>query len=241
MALPLYLAMTGKEIACQALPERLAYMACHFSPYGEGLCDFPPGLPKGSMLILDDRIPVWRHDPVRVAEQLAELIQEYGCSGCLLDFQRPVTAQAIQIVRAVNQALPCPVAVTEHYAEGSSCAVFLAAPGPNKPLRDIAAKWAGRELWLEAALETVQYTLDKGGNRREPIPYRLPDVPFHRHEGLCCTYHMDISQTQAVFTISRTPEDVEHLLAQAEELGFAQAVGLYQQLGVSSIAACHPE
>lgn len=227
MALPLYLAMTGQEIARQTLPQRVAYMACHFSPYEDGLWDFPPELPAGSLLILDDRIPVWQHDPVLVAKQLAQLAEETGCDGCLLDFQRP---GAERIAKAVVQALPCPVAVTEGYAADLDCAVFLTAPKPNKPLYESAEKWTGRTLWLETALETVRYTLNSSGSHREEISYQVPEPPCHRHEALCCSYHLEVTQTQAVFTISRTTEDVRSLLTQAESLGFQRAVGLYQQL-----------
>ena len=58
MGISHYLAMTGVEIAAaEALPENIAYMACHFSPYGTGLTGAPEVLPKHSMLILNDRIP----------------------------------------------------------------------------------------------------------------------------------------------------------------------------------------
>jgi hypothetical protein len=42
---------------------------------------------------------------------------------------------------------------------------------------------------------------------------------------------MELQQDQAVFTLGRTWEDLQKLLAQAEELGIQKAIGLYQQLG----------
>ena len=54
MALPLYLAQTALEMGGNSLPGRLAYMACHFSPGGQGLSNVPELLPSGAILILDD-------------------------------------------------------------------------------------------------------------------------------------------------------------------------------------------
>ena len=45
MGLPLYLAMTAAELsAAEALPRKMAYMACHFSLYGTGLSNIPEQL-----------------------------------------------------------------------------------------------------------------------------------------------------------------------------------------------------
>ena len=48
MAIGRYFAMTAAEIrGCSALPAGIAWMACHFSPYGTGLSNLPPELPEG--------------------------------------------------------------------------------------------------------------------------------------------------------------------------------------------------
>lgn len=230
MALPLYLAMTEGEIAAAPLSAGVAYMACHFAPYGNALTDIPQALPKGSLLILDDRIPVWGHDPDAVTAQLYETVTNFGCSGCLLDFQRAGVSLIKEITKCIADALPCPVAVTEAYAEGSNCCVLVGAPLPNLPLQEKAQLWKGRQLWLEAALETVRYTVTEDSSHRENVAQ--PSKPFCQHdEALCCSYQVEVLQDRAIFTVSRTWEDLQKLMEQAERMGFSRGVGLYQQLG----------
>ena len=88
MAIRSFLAMTAAEFATAGtLPEYVAWMACHFSPYGTGLTNLPPTLPPGSLLILNDRIPICGHDPERIAGQLLQTAETTQCTGVLLDFQ----------------------------------------------------------------------------------------------------------------------------------------------------------
>jgi len=185
MALPVYLAMTAAETAlCPDLPVNMAWMACHFSSYGTGLSNLPQQLPEGSLLILNDRIPVQGHDPQAVTVQLAALAEDMHAGGVLLDFQRPYDPQTEAIVRAVSQALPCTVAVTEYYAADTPCAVFLEAPRAYHPLQRITDCWKGRELWLELSCSPGTVTVTEEGNRYEPgteFPNRLP---IHREEKL---------------------------------------------------------
>ena len=228
MALPLYLAMTGEEIAACPLPAHLAYMACHFSVYGKGLQDLPAQLPEGSMLILDDRIPVWDHDPQQVAEELLQALQSLGCGSLLVDFQRSGNHRAKEILQILSRDVAIPWAVTEHYAAGADCAVLVGAPAPNKPLR--VGRWEGRELWLEVAVETVQYTVTEADSTAAQLS-QAPDSYPRKDDRLCCSYDVEVLADKAIFTISRTWEDLQKLMAQAEKLGFARGVGLYQQLG----------
>ena len=79
MVLPLYLAMTGREIlAAQSAASRCAYMACHFSPYSQGLTNLPTSLPPSSMLILNDRTPICGHDPQRICGELAQMADAFS-------------------------------------------------------------------------------------------------------------------------------------------------------------------
>ena len=74
-----YLAMTAGEMSgSEFFSFPVAWMACHFSPYGTGITNRPRALPPGSMLILNDRMPVCGHDPERVARQLEETAQRTG-------------------------------------------------------------------------------------------------------------------------------------------------------------------
>ena len=228
MALPLYLAMTREEIDSYPLPAHLAYMACHFSAYGKGLQDVPARLPEGSMLILDDRIPVWDHDPRQVAEELLQAVRRLGCGSLLLDFQRPGNHRTEEILQILSRDVVIPWAVTEHYAVGADCAVLVGAPAPNKPLR--VGRWEGRELWLEVAVETVQYTVTETASTAAQLS-QGPDSYPQRDDGLCCSYQVEALEDRAIVTVSRTLEDLQKLMAQAESMGFACGVGLHQQLG----------
>ena len=77
MPIPCYLAMTAAEYArAKELPGRLAWMACHFAPYGTGVVNLPQQLPEGSVLMLNDRIPICGHDPLLVADMLSRSIRQ---------------------------------------------------------------------------------------------------------------------------------------------------------------------
>ena len=82
MAITPFLAMTATEMYRNtSLPEKTAWMACHFSPYGLGLSNLPKELPPGSLLIVDDITPPHGHDPVFIAEQLIGCVDQFQCSG----------------------------------------------------------------------------------------------------------------------------------------------------------------
>lgn len=230
MALPLHLAMTAEEFNTCPLPALPAYMACHFSAYGKGLQDLPQALPPGCLLILSDRIPLWNHDPDLIAEQLREAVSAHSCSGCLLDFQRPGQPLITDIIRSIANILPCPVAVTEAYAEDAGCAVLIGCPKPNQPLTKKCKNRDNQEKWLEIALEAIRYTVTREESKQEIICQEAGNYP-HRDLRLCCRYGIEIKTDKAVFTIQRNRDDLQKLMEQAEELGFTRAVGLYQQLG----------
>ena len=79
-----HLAMTAAEISyASKLPANPAYMACHFSAYGTGLSNMPTQLPKDSLLILNDRVPVCGHDHDLIPEQLRQLVQSLKCNALL--------------------------------------------------------------------------------------------------------------------------------------------------------------
>lgn len=228
MPLPMYLAMTAAEISgCGGLPAPIAYMACHFSAYTTGLSNYPAQLPKGSMLILNDRIPVCGHDPIRVAEQLNRLCNELEAESLLLDLQRPNDADTHKIVQAVLQSALCPVGVSDCYADGLDCPVFLSTPPLHLTLQQHIAKWAGREIWLEAALERCTYTVTEAGSHISATAARsapLPCPQLHCHYGI-------YEHTDSIdFSVERTWDDLQDLLKEANASGISRAIGLYQQL-----------
>ena len=142
-----FLAMTGGEFAlCPEKPANLAWMACHFSPYGTGLSNLPQALPKGSMLILNDRIPICGHDSQQIAEELAQAAEAMECDCVLLDFQRADNDETAAVVDAVLQTVGQPVGISDLYAAGLSCPVFLSAPPLTVTLTDHTAPWQDRCL-----------------------------------------------------------------------------------------------
>ena len=65
MAITPFLAMTAAEMRnISVCPPKIAWMACHFSPYGLGLSNMPKDLPSNSLLIVDDYTPPSGHDPL---------------------------------------------------------------------------------------------------------------------------------------------------------------------------------
>lgn len=231
MALPVYLAMTAAEIsACGALPATFAWMACHFSPGTQGLSNLPAVLPPGAMLILNDRDPIQGHSADLVACQLLDAVSRLECESVLLDFQRPPETASMAVVEALVRQLPCPVAVSEGFATGFDCPVFI-SPGPlHIPVREHLAPWQGREIWLEAALTQQTITVTESGAQ-----YASVFPTDHLQDGfydkmLCCNYRTNITDSQVEFTLFDTPQTLLQKLELARPLGATRAVGLYQEL-----------
>lgn len=226
-----YLAMTAAEIhAAAALPQKLAYMACHFSPYGLGLSNCPQWLPPDSVLIVNDRTPICGHDPGIITAQLIELVDALKCGSVLLDFQRPDCKQTADLCATLTSALACPVCVSDLYADALACPVFLPPPPLNQPLQQHLTPWKGREIWLESALDAASITVTEGGSHYTPQPYTPPGEGCFPDEALHCRCWQEIEEDKIIFHLYRTEEDLEALLEEAEALGVKQAVGLYQQL-----------
>ena len=234
MALPLYLAMTPVEMSSgNQIPQHSAWMACHFSPYSEGLTNIPDSLPEGAILILNDRMPCQGHSPALVLQQLSDAISRLRCESVLLDFQRPPEPESTAIVRTLTRSLPCPVTVFERYAAELDCPVFLPPCPLHRSLREHLAPWTGREVWLEAALCQEDVIVTAKGVSHVP---RFP--PEHLEGGfveetLCCRYHTKVTDSEIRFTLFDTRETLAQKLEQARALGVTKAVGLYQELGVT--------
>lgn len=230
MAIPLYLAQTTAEMRiCEKIPDRVGWMACHFSPYGTGLTNLPKDLPPHSLLILNDRTPIHGHDANRIFDQLHETVQKFQCTALLLDFQRRGCSESGQLAEKLL-SLPCPVCVSESYAEKLECPVFLPPipldQTPNKYLQ----AWQGREIWLEAALDTLMITVTETGSQYTPLQHGdEPEYP-HFDDSLLCHYSIQLLPKKAVFTLQRSKEDLRTLLEKVESHGVTRAVGLWQEL-----------
>ena len=230
MAIAPILAMTAAEIRnISILPGKIAWMACHFSPYGTGLSNLPKELPPGSVLIVDDITPPHRHDPVFIAKQLTQCVETLQCSAILLDFQRSGCEKTQTIAKHLVSSLPCPVVVSEFYAGDQSCPVFLSPVPPSTALETHILPWESREIWLEICLEGEILTLTENGCETTPFPYPDPDAAGFTEEKLHCHYKIETNEKSARFTLWRTKEDMENLLEEVETVGISGVVGLYQE------------
>ena len=225
-----YLAMTAAEIGADPpLPSKIAWMACHFSPYSAGLSNCPRQLPPGSLLILNDFSPIHGHSPEVVADQLRSCVDTLNCSGVLLDFQRPGNAETAALAQYLSGVLPCPMAVSSLYAESLSCPVFLPPVPAQTPVPEYLAPWQGREIWLATALDAMTVTLTEKGASFAPLP-RADSAPNDfRDENLHCRYRITLCEDSAEFLLYRAREDLATLLQEAGKYGVTTAVGLYQE------------
>jgi len=223
----IFLATTSYELA-EFLPEKLAYMACHFSPYGVGISNMPRYLPAGSILLLDDSMQVTNHDTEVVTLQLSELVQQFSVEAVVLDFQVPWNAESEQMASAILQAIPCPVAITEKYAKHLQCPVFLSPPPINMPLEKHLAPWKNQGVYLEIAAQATEFTVTEHGSFPTAIPY-AQNLPLEDSK-LHCHYNVEVFPDRAIFTLSRTLEDLAKLAEEAYALGVSGVVGLYQEL-----------
>lgn len=238
MAIERYLAMTGAEMAsAAALPKKAAWMACHFSPYSTGLCNFPSALPKGSLLILNDRTPICGHDPERVCRELKETISKLNCTGLLVDFLNPPNRESLALTSYLAANLPVSLGLPPEYA-AAGCAVFVPAVPTLTPVSQYLSRWQGQEIWLELALDGQAVTLKADGAHFGENRFPRKGI-IHTDDALHCHYVIEEQQDAFIFHTWRTAEDLDALLEDAGQIKFA--VGLYQELAARPKASgCPP-
>ena len=228
MEIPLYLAMTAAEFSsCDPLPQHPAWMSCRFSSSGNGLCNLPPTLPEGTLLILDDQTPPAGHDAFLIRRQLEEILNSHRCAGLLLDFQRSDSTETAEIAKTLL-ALPCPVCVSHLYAEDPSCPVFVPPCPLTTPMEQHLAPWQGREIWLEASLDSAAIIVTETGSR---VTYHPCHEDFPRKDtSLHCRYRIETLPNEVHFHLQRHRDDLDQLLVDAAAHGVQRAVGLWQEL-----------
>ena len=228
MGIPLYLAMTGAEFtACGALPEKAAWMACHFSLSRDGLSNLPQHLPPGSMVILDDSIPMLHHDPQGMKNTLLELIEQFSVEKILLDFQRSYSSALADLAQLLAEALPCPVGVSHIYGELGNLPVFLPAPAVITSLSHTVDPWKGQELWLEIPGICAQYSITESSCDLTELPLQDRHLFSHTDDELHLHYRIELHDRKADFFLQH---DLPSYLSNAEKYGITAAVGLYREL-----------
>ena len=228
MAIAMYLAQTPWEFDQNSNKNtNLAWMSCRFSPSHTGLSHIPQQLPENTLLILDDMTPPQDHDEDAIHSTLSEIIKKFHCPGILLDFQRPDHPNSLRMIQKLL-TLPCPVIVSDIYAKGLDCSVFLPPIPPYVTPEDYCRPWKNREIWLEIGIQTQTLTLTAQGCQIIDCTYdqhlKLP----HFDPNLCCHYDFTICDSQASFTLHRTKADNTSLLSSLEQLGVKGCVGLYE-------------
>lgn len=230
MIIPCYLAMTAAQYAaCAALPPHIGWMACHFSLQNNGLSNLPEQLPKASMLILDDSIPMENHSIDRILEQLSNVVQKLEIAAVLLDFQRHSISREKELSSAIGAALPCPVAAPPEYTT-ENMPIFLPPIPLHKPLMPCLSKFSGREIWLDAAPVPCRFKITAAGCDCEPLFIADAEALRHAESQMHCHYSIAVSDTEATFTLGRSKGDFFRWLQDAQSLGVTRVVGLYQEL-----------
>ena len=219
MEISRYLAMTKGEMAVFSLPSGYfpGFMACHFSPYGTGLSDIPQALPTGSMLILNDRMPICGHDPEVIAAQLLQLLEKTGYDSLLLDFQRPDIQETKALCEVLTQALPCPIGVSNLYAQDLKCPVFLSPALLDQGLREHIAPWEGREIWLDIAPEAACITVTKSSSTIVAVPFSDPPENSFEDSALHIRYRAEIFDNKIQFHLWRDLPQLEALLEELKD------------------------
>ena len=228
MGIPHYLAMTESEIAgCPRLPGHLAWIGCRFGP--EGLLGLPEALPSGSLLILDDQVPLGTTPISEITARLAQVLERLSCRGLVLDFQRPgIDAQRV-LAAALPGQLPCPVAAPPEYA-AEGCALFLPPVPGNVTIEDYLSPWVGQEIWLDTT--PAEWTLHLTPAGCAAADEALPDWSDGFYDkALCCVYRIQETDDGFLFRLSRNRRCTEALLERGAKLGVTLAVGLWQEFG----------
>ena len=230
MEIPLYLAMTAAELrSATQVPAHPAWMACHFASYGTGLSNVPQTLPPGSMLMLNDRIPVFGHDATLVAQALCNAAKNLECDRILLDFQREGYEELRDIIQSVLVLASCPVGVSALYADGYDCPVLVPPIPPQVSPEEALSRWSGREIWLEVYAEGTQIRVTETGSQYTFLPHYLPKNNAHWEQALHCHYEITVEEDQVLFQLGRIEDDQRSLLSAASTLGVTCALGLWQE------------
>jgi len=217
-----------KKLSCY--PQRIAWMACHFSPFGLGLSNIPKELPPGSMLIVDDITPPHGHNAALIVQQLTGCAEALRCCAILLDFQRKNCPETAALAQHLTKALPCPTAVSDCYAGDLDCPVFLPPVPPSALPEEHFAPWQGREIWLEIGLYGEMLTLTEQGCTVTPVPFPHTETDGFSDPKLLCHYSIETNERSARFTLWRNTDDLTKLLEAATTMGVTGAIGLFQEL-----------
>lgn len=232
MAIQRFLGVMEAEMdGISPMPENVAWMGCHYSKESGKICGLPPVLLAGSMVVLTDEVAFLEADHGTLCGQLWGAVGALSCRYVLLDFQKPVCEEAVCFAEKLAASLPCPVILPAALGGRLDGPVFLPPVPLDVSLPNYLAPWAGREVWLELALDGLEIRLTNSGARSSYLPHPLPFSASHRDERLHCHYNIETAPDAVCFNLRRAREDVEALVTEAEGLGVTGCVGLWQEFG----------
>lgn len=232
MTLPVYLALTAEEFSqAEPLPPKAGFMACHFSPYGTGLTDIPDQLPPGTLLTVNDRIPMAGHSTGVILRQLQEAVDALSSPAVVLDLQLRDRPEAAALAEALYRELPCPVVVPPWYGEKLQCPLLVPPVPLHRTVEEYLIPWKGRQVWLELSLMAQEVTIREDGCRFSSAPSPENPTEGWEEDSLCCRYRHRVTDDHITITMWRSTHHLKQLLHRAGELGTVAALGLYQELG----------
>ncbi len=227
MVLPIYLAMTFAQVYSKKPDHPIVWMGASFSSNHTGLSNLPEALPPSSVLLVDDRIIPEEHDPERIIEELLRCKEQTCFESIILDFQNPYNKPCVQMAEHIAQALPCSVAVTPPYKDLSHGPILLPPHPPDIPFDEYTEPYSGRELWLEVTTENTVLTLTESGCTVHTEQQDEFTEPMFTDEQLCCSYHIKVTENNAVFSLFHRIEDLEQLSKKYSHIGLKRMIGLY--------------
>lgn len=221
----MFLAMTAEEIQnTSPLPDKIAFLGCHFSSEAPHPLELPQGLSKSCGIILDDREPIPHVTPEEIGDALSSLAPAF----ILLDFQRPPTENSRNLCGIISK-LRIPTAMPPDYALKLNCPVFLPPVPPHIPIEEYLHPWRAREIWLELALDAVQITVTAQGSRSTYFPHADPQSKALTDSMLHCHYLITQKPDAFEFYCYRTREDIVEL-RNALPPNVTHTIGLFQEL-----------
>lgn len=224
-----YLAMTPAEIhQAAALPKNIGWMACHFDSSGHGLANIPHQLPAGSILLLDDSQPPRGHSPQFIHQELENAFRTLSFDALILDFQRSGNPETQAMAYSLTEGFPFPVILSSLYAFADIPLLIPPLPA-DLSLQDYLIPWKGHPIWLELSAERLTLELSSHGAVRHP--YSRTSSPLHHDAKLHCHYQISEAPDAVSFHLFRNDEDIHALLQEADALGIAGTIGLFQELG----------
>lgn len=224
-----YPALSDDELKnARIVPDIYCRMGCHF--ISGGLTALPENLPRNSLLMIDDRIPLEKCNIAEVKNKLDRLTEEFRLAGILLDFQRSGSAESQALSIFLSKHMTVPVAVTEHYAQATSGPVFVCMPPAHQTIISSLEQWRGREIWLELATDRKTVIIDTEGCRVTESGDQAVITPSYCGKRYS-HYKIDFQGRAARFTFNRGIEDLKKIICDKKALGIKHTVGLYQELG----------